>query len=175
MSGRAAWGWHRLESHWAELIVTAAEVRPGELVVDLGAGTGSLTVPLLDAGARVIAVELHARRSADLRRRLADRDAVVVESDVCDFRLPTRPFRILANPPFALTARILSMLGSARSLTRADLVLQRDVVRRLEAGERRPARRLRAHPLLDLPRAAFVPAAPVDTCVVTVRPRRRNG
>ena len=175
MSGRQPWGWHRLQSHWAELIVTAAEVRPGELVVDLGAGTGGLTVPLLDAGARVIAVELHGRRCADLRRRLAGRDVVVVETDLRSFHLPARPFRLVASPPYALTADILSMLSSARPLIRADLVLQREVVRRLEAGGRRSAGRLTARRLLDLPRASFVPRPPVDSSVVTLRPRRRNG
>jgi 23S rRNA (adenine-N6)-dimethyltransferase len=157
------------------LIVTAAEVRPGELAVDLGAGTGSLTVPLLDAGARVIAVELHARRSAELRRRLTGRNVVVVETDLRDFHLPARPFRIVANPPFTLTGHVLSMLGSARSLTRADLVLQREVVRQLETGRRRSARRLIARRLVDLPRASFVSRAPVDISVVTLRLRRRNG
>jgi 23S rRNA (adenine-N6)-dimethyltransferase len=100
---------------------------------------------------------------------------VVVEADLRTFRLPTRrPFRVVANPPFALTAHVLSMLGSAPSLTRADLVLQREVVRRLETGGRRSARRLTARRLLDLPRASFVPEASVDSSVVTLRPRRRN-
>ena len=62
MSGRRPWGWHRLDPDWAEGIVASAAIRPGELVVDLGAGVGALTLPLLGAGARVIAVELHAGR-----------------------------------------------------------------------------------------------------------------
>jgi methylase of polypeptide subunit release factors len=56
VAGRRPWGWHRLDPYWAEQIVAGAAIRPGELVVDLGAGTGALTVPLLEAGARVIAV-----------------------------------------------------------------------------------------------------------------------
>lgn len=44
--------------------VEAAGVRGGDLVVDLGAGTGALTRPLLAAGARVLAVELHPGRAA---------------------------------------------------------------------------------------------------------------
>lgn len=154
--------------------MTAAQLRTGELVVDLGAGTGDLAVPLAEAGARVIAVELHPGRAEELRRRLRGYDAVVVERDLRTFRPPGRPFRVVANPPFPQTSAVLSMLGAARHLTRADLVLQRGVVRQLEAGERRSARRLGARWVLDLPPAAFVPPPSVGASLVTLRPRRRR-
>ncbi len=70
MSGngtRRQWGWHPLRPDWARTLVSDSPVRPGDLVVDLGAGTGALTGPLLDAGARVIAVELHPGRASTLR------------------------------------------------------------------------------------------------------------
>jgi 16S rRNA A1518/A1519 N6-dimethyltransferase RsmA/KsgA/DIM1 with predicted DNA glycosylase/AP lyase activity len=44
-------------------VVAGADIRPGELVYDLGAGDGALTGPLLAAGARVIAMELHPGRA----------------------------------------------------------------------------------------------------------------
>ena len=154
--------------------MAAAQLRTGELVVDLGAGTGNLTVPLAEAGARVIAVELHPGRAEELRRRLQGYDAVVVERDLRTFRPPGRRFRVVANPPFAPTAAVLSMLGAAWHLTRADLVLQRGVVHQLEAGDRRSARRLGARWVMDLPPAAFVPPPSVDTSLVTLRPRRRR-
>ncbi|HET9301341.1 MAG TPA: rRNA adenine N-6-methyltransferase family protein [Propionibacteriaceae bacterium] len=69
MSGRRPWGWHRLDPYWVEQIVAGAAIRRGELVVDLGAGTGALTMPLLEAGARVIAVELHAGRARGFGRK----------------------------------------------------------------------------------------------------------
>ena len=37
---------------WAERVVAASPVRPGDLVLDLGAGAGALTWPLLATGAR---------------------------------------------------------------------------------------------------------------------------
>ena len=61
---RRAWGWHRLADEWAARVVAAADVRPGELVLDIGAGTGGLTGYLARAGARVVAVELHPGRAA---------------------------------------------------------------------------------------------------------------
>jgi 23S rRNA (adenine-N6)-dimethyltransferase len=155
-------------------VVAAVQLRSGELVVDLGAGTGNLTVALAEAGARVIAVELHPRRAEQLRRRLQDYDAVVVERDLGTFVPPGRPFRVVANPPFTQTAALLSMLGRARHLTRADLVLQRGVVRQLESGARRSTRRLGARWVMDLPPTAFVPPPTVETSLVSLRPCRRR-
>ena len=82
-------------------VVADAGVRPGDLVLDIGAGTGAVTAPLVAAGARVIAVELHPERVAMLRERFAGDDVTVVRADVADLRLPRRPFRVVANPPFA--------------------------------------------------------------------------
>ena len=98
MSGRRPWGWHRLDPYWAERVVAGASIRPGELVVDLGAGTGALTLPLLEAGARVIAVELHAGRARQLREKVSDHAAAVVECDLEDFVPPGRPFRRGGQP-----------------------------------------------------------------------------
>ena len=171
MSGRRPWGWHRLDSEWAQRIVAEAGVRPGELVVDLGAGTGALTVPLLDAGARVIAVELHPGRAHQLSAKVADRPATVLQCDLAKFVPPGRPFRVVASPPYALTAVVCGLLARATFLTAADLVLQRAVARRIQAGQQAGLRRFRAEPGLSLPRNAFTPPPPVDSAVIRLRRR----
>jgi 23S rRNA (adenine-N6)-dimethyltransferase len=152
--------------------VAGAAIRPGELVVDLGAGTGALTLPLLEAEARVIAVELHPGRARRLREKV-DHAAAVVERDLEDFVPPGRPFRVVANPPYAMTAAVLAFVALARHLTAADLVLQRAVVRRVVDEDRRQLRRFRARRGLPLPRCAFVPPPPVDSAVLQLRPRKR--
>lgn len=162
------WGWHRLEPEWAQRIVDAARVRPGELVVDVGAGDGALTEPLLRAGARVIAVELHERRAAALRARLADEDVVVLTMDIAGFRWPSRPIRVVANPPFAHSSRLLRALLRHRLLTAADLVLPRRVVARYADDTRRRGR-LSTRRGLNLPRSAFRPRPPLDCGVLQLR------
>lgn len=173
MFGRQPWGWHRLDLYWAKQVVAGAAIRPGELVVDLGAGTGTLTLPLLAAGARVIAVELHAGRPCQLRAVVNGHAASVVECDFEDFVPPGRPFRLVTNPPSALTAAVLSFVARSSYLTAADLVLQRAVVRRVVGQGRRDLRRFEARRGPRLPRKAFIPAPPVDSDVLQLRRRRR--
>ncbi|MGI8613808.1 MAG: rRNA adenine N(6)-methyltransferase family protein [Nocardioidaceae bacterium] len=169
------WGWHRLEPEWAERVVAAAHVRPGDLVLDLGAGTGALTAPLVRRGARVVAVELHAGRADRLRARFAGLPVRVVCADLLAFKLPDRVFRVVANPPYALTTPLLRMLLAPGSRLRAaDLILQRAVVSHWVASDRRSVPRRGgwdAEMGMRLPRRAFSPRPPVDSAVLVLRRR----
>jgi 23S rRNA (adenine-N6)-dimethyltransferase len=164
------WGWHWLEPEWAERIVAAAGVHPDELVLDLGAGTGALTAGLLDAGARVVAVELHPGPVAGLRERFAGQPRVrVVSADLALFGLPRRPFRVVANPPYSLRAQILRRLLAPQSRMYAgDLVFQRWAVERV-ITQRSGGHRWDASMGLRLPRHAFAPPPPVDSAVLRLR------
>jgi 23S rRNA (adenine-N6)-dimethyltransferase len=188
---RASWGWHRLADDWAARVVAAADVRPGELVLDIGAGQGALTRPLVQAGARVIAIELHPGRAEALRRRFGgtasggrnDDSAsgngrassvsgvTVVQADAASLRLPRQPFRVVASPPYGITADLLSLLlGPGSRLVAADLVLQRAAVRKY--AERR-VRGCRITQGLAVPRRAFTPPPRVDSAVLVIRRQPR--
>lgn len=84
---------------------------PGDLVVDIGAGTGALTRALADAGAEVVALELAPPLAAELRGRFAgDSRVEVIETDVLCWSYPAHPFSVVANLPFAGSGAILSHL-----------------------------------------------------------------
>ena len=173
---RAGWGWHRLTETWADEIVAAAGVRRGELVLDIGAGTGALTRALCDAGAHVIAVELHPERVATLRERFADKRVTVVRTDAAALRLPRRAFRVVANPPFGITSALLRrLLAPGTRLTGADIVVQHAVARRWATGHApgagRWARDYGVGMGMRLPRSAFRPPPRVDSTVLVVRRR----
>jgi 23S rRNA (adenine-N6)-dimethyltransferase len=172
--GRRTWGWHRLDSTWAERVVDAARVRPGELVLDVGAGNGALTAPLVCAGARVLAVELHAGRADRLRQLFRDEPVTVIQTDASDLRLPTRPYRVVASPPYGISTALLErLLAPGSRLVAADLVLQRAVVNRYVAGRATGSERwLRRYDVslgLRLPRKAFQPPPKVDSAVLVLR------
>lgn len=157
-------------------MVDAARIRPGELVLDIGAGEGALTAPLLRAGARVIAIELHPDRANLLRCRFVDDPVTVVQADAADLRLPGKPFRVVANPPYGISSALLRrLLGNGSRLIGADLVLQRAVVNRWTSGAGPGAgrwqRRYDTAIGLRLPRRAFTPPPRVDSAVLLIRRR----
>lgn len=120
-------GRHLLRSRrLAESIVAEAGVAAGDFVVDVGAGSGMLTVPLLAAGARVIAIEPDRALARRLRR--ACPGAEVVEADALLWQWPLEPFRVVANLPFNRATEICRALLAAPALplTGADLIVAWD-------------------------------------------------
>jgi 23S rRNA (adenine-N6)-dimethyltransferase len=167
---RRAWGWHPLVDAWAERIVADADIKPRDLVLDIGAGHGALTRHLVAAGARVLAVEPHPARAARLRERFAGLPVRVVEVTADALLLPDHPFRVVASPPFSIsTALVRHLLGSHSGLVAADLVLQLATVRRLVESGGTWRRRWSLTEGNRVPRRAFLPPPRVDTAVLVVR------
>jgi 23S rRNA (adenine-N6)-dimethyltransferase len=167
------WGWHQLDRRWARRLVAAAGVGPGDLVVDVGAGTGVITEALVARGARVVAVELHPRRASLLRDRFADDAVTVVRADASDLRLPRRPFVVVANPPFTITTALLRRLTSPRSnLVRASIVVPMWAATRWAVGRGvggvTSKRNFAFHRGPVVPAAAFRPPARADAAVLIV-------
>lgn len=128
-------GQNFLLPHAAERFVGEAGVEPGELVVDIGAGSGAITRQLLRRGARVIAVEadpVWSARLAGTTRREGDPTFRAVEADFLAWPLPAEPFRVVACLPFAVTTAILHRLfdDPEHPLVRADVIVQWEVARK---------------------------------------------
>jgi 23S rRNA (adenine-N6)-dimethyltransferase len=108
----------------ASELVRDAGVGSHDLVLDLGAGSGTLTTALVRCACRVVAVELDPRWAAHLRGRW--HNVVVIEGDAAQIALPAEPFRVVANLPFDRTTEILRrLLDDPRTpLVRADVVVE---------------------------------------------------
>ena len=133
MAGRASSqarsrGRHALRSRsFAEELVRDAGVEPGRLALDLGAGGGVRTRALVDAGARVRAIELDPAALEELGARFGgDPRVEVVEGDASRLPLPVEPFAVVANLPFAGgTAILRRLLGDPRvRLTQLDAIVE---------------------------------------------------
>lgn len=144
--------------------------------MDVGAGVGAVTAPLVFAGARVIAVELHPDRARLLREAFGAR-VTVVRQDARDLRLPTRPFAVVASVPYAVTSPLLRRLTQHGSrLTAAHLIVQTQAAIRWASPEAPAAARWQRTfeatlgPLV--PRRSFTPPPRVDSRILVLRRRR---
>jgi 23S rRNA (adenine-N6)-dimethyltransferase len=105
-------------------LVRDADIRPNDLVLDLGAGSGRLTAALIAQTERVIAVELDARLAERLRHRWPDIE--VRREDAASVLLPHESFKVVANLPFDRTTAILRHLldDPHKPLVRAELIVE---------------------------------------------------
>ncbi len=129
-------------------IVRTAELRPDDVVLEVGPGLGSLTLGLLPAAAAVTAVEIDPRLAGLLPRTVADRRPdlagrlTVVEADALRVReLPgPPPTALVANLPYNVAVPVLlHLLELLPSLRRALVLVQAEVGERLAAPPGSPA------------------------------------
>ena len=176
-----------------ERILAEAAPTPGRAVLEIGPGLGILTGGLLDAGARVTAVELDRGLASRLRDHFADsiaRDLAdpagpgtlrLIEGDALDqplTRLCPVPYDVVANLPYHITSPILHrLLGEPPRPDRLVLMVQREVAERIAA---RPGKMsylsvfVQYHGsvrlALRVPPTAFEPAPEVDSAVIVIEP-----
>ncbi len=122
-------------------IVALSGVQPGEVVLEVGPGLGSLTLGLLEAGAHVIAVEIEDSLAARLARTVdermpaaVDRLTVVAADALRITELDPMPTRVVANLPYNVSVPvILHLLATFPAITSGLVMVQLEVADRLVA------------------------------------------
>ncbi|MDT0545868.1 MULTISPECIES: 16S rRNA (adenine(1518)-N(6)/adenine(1519)-N(6))-dimethyltransferase RsmA [Streptomyces] len=132
-----------IDANTVRRIVRTADVRPDDVVVEVGPGLGSLTLALLEAADRVTAVEiddvLAAALPATVQARLpgrADRFALVHSDALRVTELPgPAPTALVANLPYNVAVPVLlHMLDRFPTIERTLVMVQAEVADRLAAA-----------------------------------------
>ena len=167
-----------------DAIVEAAELVPGDRVVEIGPGLGVLTRRLLAAGASVLAVEVDARLAEYLRRELYGAEHFeLIEADALSLHpremYPGEPFKVVANIPYHITSPLLhAFLEGDRPPELTVLLVQLEVAERVAAPPGKMSylsvfaqNVATAEVVARIPAAAFEPAPAVDSAVLRLRRR----
>ncbi|MCC6556802.1 MAG: ribosomal RNA small subunit methyltransferase A [Polyangiaceae bacterium] len=176
----------------ARRIAEAVPTPEGGTVLEIGAGLGALTRPLLDRAARVVAIErdrdLVPILREDLAAPIAEGRLEVIEADAAqldwaDLLAGGPPPRAIAgNLPYQITGRLIEQAaGVADRIDRAVVMVQREVAERLAAAPATAAygalsvfvqAAFDVRRLLVARAGAFYPRPDVDSAVVVLTPGR---
>jgi 16S rRNA (adenine1518-N6/adenine1519-N6)-dimethyltransferase len=182
-----ALGQHYLaDPNTARKVARLGGIEPGETVLEVGPGLGSLTVALRQAGAAVVAVEADARLLPALAEVVGDDPLVRVEvADALRVDLGSiapEARRLVANLPYNIAATlVLKVLAEVPAIDHQVVMVQREVGERLVAAPGSPAygatsaklaARATARVLAPVSRRVFVPEPRVDSVVLGVDRRR---
>jgi 16S rRNA (adenine1518-N6/adenine1519-N6)-dimethyltransferase len=181
-------GQHFLNSaHALEQIVSAAQIQKGEAVLEIGPGTGILTKGLLDAGAKVVAIEKDERAFGFLKgmfsREIDEGRIQIVQGDILDenilaqthlSKLPS--FALVANIPYYITGAILEkFLEHGPRPDRMVLLVQKEVAERIVARDEKESIlsiSVKAFGVpkivAKVPRGAFTPPPNVDSAILAI-------
>jgi 16S rRNA (adenine1518-N6/adenine1519-N6)-dimethyltransferase len=172
----------------ARRIARLAGVGPGDAVVEIGAGLGSLTLALAETGGRITALELDPALVAVLREVVGPAGVEVIEGDALSADWSTllagaARWTLVANLPYNVaTPTILRVLDEAPIVARFLVMVQREVGERLAAPVGDPAYGAvsvkvaywaEAGVVGRVPASVFVPRPRVESVLVRIERRAR--
>lgn len=159
-------------------IIKAAEIKPGELVLEIGPGQGILTQALVETQARVIAVEADKELIEPLAKRFGLQIELVRDDilsvDLKKLGLKNGKYKLIANLPYNITSAILEkFLSESPKPSRLVVMVQKEVADRIVArppkmGLLSVACQIYAEgkKMVKVSAQAFRPAPKVDSAVV---------
>ncbi len=187
---RKQFGQHWLKSEKAlAKILQAANIQPSDRVLEIGPGTGILTIKLLPLVRSLVAIEIDRDLCQTLRQKfavpIAEQKLELIEGDILSLPLPPACTKVVANIPYNITSPILEkLLGSisnpVQQFEQIVLLVQKEIGDRIvaKAGHKAyGAMSVRVQYLAecsficDVPASAFVPPPKVDSAVVSICPR----
>ncbi len=133
-----------LGQHWLhdndalKAMVSAADVKLGDIVLEIGPGLGTLTKELCKMATKVIAVEFDELLASELPYRVPDENLEVRQGDILGFDFSTLPkgYKVVANIPYYLTSNLIRrMCESTNPFSMAALLVQKEVAERVCAGQ----------------------------------------
>jgi 16S rRNA (adenine1518-N6/adenine1519-N6)-dimethyltransferase len=169
------WGQYELvDNNAITNIIDTLELKPEDTVIEIGPGTGVLTLPIKEKVSRIIAVEIDRM----LCVLLADKGVEVVNIDFLRMDLSSLPegVKIVSNLPYYITTPIITKILEEKVLfERLVFTMQDEVARRIVAdagdkdyGEISVLVHFYTEPSIvaEIPRGCFKPVPKVDSCTV---------
>ena len=173
-----------------EKMAEAGRISKGDIVVEVGPGTGALTKTLLAYGAKVIALEADKRAIASLEETFEEEIAVgslqihhtdIREGIPTELKIVNRGYKVVANIPYYLSGMLFRMFLEAQKQP-SDLIflVQKEIAQRIARDPKESLLSLSVKAygtpsyICTVSRGNFTPPPKVDSAIIAITDISRN-
>lgn len=190
MKAKKSLGQNFLKSEAAlRKIVEVGEIKPDDVILEIGPGQGALTRRLLEKAGLVIAVEkdreLFEFLKIKFEKEIAEKKLILINGDILQFQITNyelRSYKIIANIPYNITGAILKkFLTEKNQPALMVLMVQNEVAKRIVARNEKESIlsisvKTYGEPklVMKVPARYFSPAPEVDSAIISIRNISRN-
>ncbi len=165
-------------------IIEAGEIKPDDVILEIGPGKGALTEKLLEQAKLVIAVEkdreLFVMLQEKFRKQIELGSFILVHGDILKFQVESykvKSYKVIANIPYNITGAILKkFLTEKNQPERMVLLVQNEVAQRIVAHDGKESIlsisvKAYGEPRLIMKVGAryFSPAPKVDSAIISIK------
>lgn len=196
LKAKKSLGQNFLQSESAlKAIIETAELRPDELVLEIGPGKGALTEKILESGTKLLAIEKDTELITLLQKKFAeeicDGQFELINMDILEFdenilRKKSAKYKLIANIPYYITGQIIRKFLSAENQPeKSVLLVQKEVAQRIisrpdqNGTDKNPKNKesllslsVKAYSepkyVKTVPAGSFVPAPKVDSAIIAL-------
>lgn len=174
-----------IDQNIVEKILNSAEIKQGDTVLEIGPGTGALTVSMLERGATVYAIEIDPLASKILTKYLSEEKHFhLINADVLkvDFSFLPLGTKVVSNLPYHITSPIIAKIAERHHLfTEVILMVQKEMAERIMAKAPSKNRSsfsiftsfyFEKKSLFVVKPSCFIPPPKVDSVIISLKPKQ---
>jgi len=192
-----------IDKNTVRKVIKTADLKPEDIILEIGPGLGALTQELAKKAKKIIAVEKDARMCQALKEQLKDFDNIeIINQDILKFQIqnsklqinskfkrnpPGSPLRvqqnykIISNLPFYITAPVIrKFLESENPPQEMVLIIQKEVARRISAQPPKMSILAisvqfyaEAKIVSYISKKSFNPQPKVDAAIIKIKPEKK--
>jgi len=172
-------------------VMKTADLKPEDIILEIGPGLGALTQELAKKAKKIIAVEKDARMCQVLKEQLKDFDNIeIINQDILKFEIiklfknlkfKIKNYKIVANLPFYITAPVIrKFLESENPPQEMVLIIQKEVAQRISAQPPKMSILAisvqfyaKAKIISYISKKSFNPQPKVDAAIIKIKPEKK--
>ncbi len=173
------------DTDFLRALVKKLKVQPNDVVVEVGAGMGTLTRALAETGCQVYSIEIDQRLQPHLMKNLeAYKNVNLIFNDALVYDFSKMPkFRLIANVPYYITTPLIMKFLAATNCTEINVLIADEVAQRIVE---KPGTALygalsvscqiqaKCQILQNVPRTLFTPQPKIDSAFVCMKKNGTN-